>query len=37
MLLERHLNGALTVAVSTCRDDVGVVKTGGQSYVTLNG
>ena len=28
MLLEHHLNGALTVAESTCRDDVGVVKAG---------
>ncbi len=28
MLLEHHLNGALTMAESPGRDDVGVVKTG---------
>ena len=33
MLLEHHLNGALTVAESTGRGDVGVVKTGSNRLI----
>ena len=33
MVLERHLNGALTIAESTGRGDVGAVKTGSKRLI----